>query len=259
MPINLADYEQGKSFNGDYDKALAQLQKRLSHILVAYIVYRRRAIVVFEGTDAAGKSGIIQRLTSGWDPRHFNVWPIGVPTQEEKEHHFLWRFWSKMPSAGKIAVFDRSWYGRVLVERVEHLATPEAWQRSYDEINEFESQQREDGTNIVKLFCHITQETQDDRFKRRLTHPWKHQKLGVPDFEARDKWDEYNAAFSDMFKQCSMHWAPWHVIDANNKKAARITALTLIADELEKNLPTAPPPIDPEIVKLAKEKLDLDI
>ncbi|MFT8737175.1 MAG: polyphosphate kinase [Zymomonas mobilis] len=259
MSVNLADYEQATPFKGDYDKTLAQLQKRLAHILVAYIVYRQKAIILFEGQDSSGKSGIIQRLISGWDPRHFRVWPIGVPTEEEKSRHFLWRFWSKMPANGEVSIFDRSWYGRVLVERVDKLATDEEWQRSYDEINEFESLQCENGTKIIKIFCHITAKTQDERFKRRLDHPWKHVKISVADFHARDKRDEYKKAFLDMFDQCSMHWAPWHIIDANDKPAARIHALTLIADELEKNLPTAPPPVDPEIIKLAKEKFGIDI
>lgn len=259
MSVNLVDYEQGKPFNGDYDKTLAQLQKRLAHILVAYIVYRHKAVIVFEGQDSSGKSGIIQRLVSGWDPRHFRVWPIGVPTEEEKAHHFLWRFWTKMPSDGEIAIFDRSWYGRVLVERVDALASVDEWQRSYDEINAFESLQCENGTRIIKIFCHISAQTQDERFKRRLMHPWKHVKIGTADFHARDKRDEYKKAFLDMFDQCSMHWAPWHIIDANNKQAARIQALGLIADELEKNLPTAPPPLNPEIVLLAKEKFGIDL
>ncbi|MGH6780966.1 MAG: polyphosphate kinase 2 family protein, partial [Sphingomonadaceae bacterium] len=154
MAIDLADYEKGARFDGDYDEALAAVQERLARIQVAHIVHGRRAIILLEGWDAAGKGGIIQRLTAEWDPRHFEVWPIAAPTEAEKERHFLWRFWTRLPRKSEINIFDRSWYGRVLVERVENFATEKQWRRAYDEINEFEAQQKEDGTTIVKLFIH---------------------------------------------------------------------------------------------------------
>ena len=142
LAIDLADYERGEAFAGDYDTALAQVQKRLSRLQVAHMVCNIRSMIVFEGWDAAGKGGAIQRLTMGWDPRHFHVWPISAPTEEERSRHFLWRFWQKIPGKGHIAIFDRSWYGRVLVERVEHYAAERQWRRAYDEINEFEAQQQ---------------------------------------------------------------------------------------------------------------------
>ncbi len=258
MGIDLAEHEKGEKFAGDYDAALADVQERLARIQVAHIVHGKRSIILFEGWDAAGKGGIIQRLTGEWDPRHFEVWPIAAPTPEEKARHFLWRFWNRLPGRSEISVFDRSWYGRVLVERVESFATERQWQRAYDEINEFEAQQKEDGTAIIKLFIHVTQETQDKRLKERLQHPWKRWKTGAEDFRNRARRDDYLKAMADMFDHTDTRWAPWHVIDGNNKKAARIAALTLIADKLEKSVPMTAPPADAELTALAKATFGAD-
>lgn len=255
MTITLSSYEAGKPFRGAYPKALSELQERLSRILVAHKIHRRSSIIVFEGWDASGKGGAIQRLTSKWDPRLFTVWPIGAPTEEERARHFLWRFWKRMPGAGEIAIFDRSWYGRVLVERVEGFAGEAEWRRAYDEINEFEAQQTGDGTTLVKLFMHVTQEVQDERLRARLEHPWKRWKLNADDFRNRDKRPDYLAAIADMFAHTDTRWAPWHVIDGNDKKAARIAALSIIADVLEKAVPQEPPPLSPELERLARVKL----
>ena len=258
MTIDLSDYEKGEKFDGDYEKALAKVQDRLARIQVAHIVHGRRSIILLEGWDAAGKGGIIQRLTAKWDPRHFEVWPISAPTPEEKARHFLWRFWNRLPGRSEISVFDRSWYGRVLVERVENFATEKQWRRAYDEINEFEAQQKEDGTNILKLFVHITQETQDDRLMARLQHPWKRWKTGAEDFRNRSRRADYLEAMADMFRNTDTRWAPWLVIDGNDKKAARIAALTTIADKLEKAIPMVPPPAGPDLIALAKATYGAD-
>ena len=252
MRLSLSDYEAGAKYDGDYDTDLAALQERLSRILVGHIVHRRRSVVVCEGWDAAGKGGAIQRLTSGWDPRAYRVWPIAAPTAEEKARHFLWRFWKRLPAAGEIAIFDRSWYGRVLVERVEGFASEAEWRRGYDEINAFEAQQAADGTAIVKLFFHVTRETQDERLQARVEHPWKRWKVTPDDFRNRTKRSAYLTAIEEMFAETNTKWAPWHVIDGNNKKAARIAALTTVAEALDKACPTRPPPIDPEVKRLAK-------
>ncbi|WP_414899832.1 polyphosphate kinase 2 family protein [Sphingomonas flavalba] len=257
MTIDLNAYEAGDKFQGDYADALAAVQKRLARIQVAHIVHKRRAVVMLEGWDAAGKGGIIQRLTAEWDPRYFEVWPIGAPTTDEKERHFLWRFWQRLPANGDIAVFDRSWYGRVLVERVEGYATEAEWKRGYDEINEFEARQIDSGTTLVKLFVHITQDEQDRRFLHRFEDPWKRWKTGAEDYRNRARRADYLAAMADMFAETDTRWAPWRVIDGNNKKAARIAALTAIADHLEKHVPMAPPEADPELIRLAKDNLGL--
>lgn len=254
MTIDLRDYESGQGVD-HYKKTLGKLQKRLSRIHYAHIVHRRRAIVMFEGWDAAGKGGIIQRLTAEWDPRYFEVWPIAAPTPEERAHHFLWRFWRRLPGDHNIAIFDRSWYGRVLVERVEGYASAAEWQRAYGEINDFEAQQVGTGTTLVKLFVHITQETQDERLRARLEHPWKRWKTGLDDYRNRARRADYWEAMAEMLERTNTCAAPWTVIDGNCKKAARIAALSAIADALEANVPMIPPPLDPEVEKVAREAL----
>jgi len=255
LPINLADYERGAAFDGDYDAALADVQQRLSRLQVAHVVCGLRSMILFEGWDAAGKGGTIQRLTSGWDPRHFHVWPIGAPTEEERGRHFLWRFWQKLPGKGKIAVFDRTWYGRVLVERVEAYASERCWRRAYDEINEFEAQQQADGVHIVKIFLHVTQKEQDRRLAARLEHPWKRWKVTPEDFRNRARRADYIDAINDMFRETDTRWAPWQVIDGDHKKAARIAALTHIADALERVVPVKPPELDPDFARYAASQL----
>ena len=255
MPINLADYERGAAFDGDYDAALADVQQRLSRLQVAHVVCGLRSMILFEGWDAAGKGGTIQRLTSGWDPRHFHVWPIGAPTEEERGRHFLWRFWQKLPGKGKIAVFDRTWYGRVLVERVEAYVSERCWRRAYDEINEFEAQQQADGVHIVKIFLHVTQKEQDRRLAARLEHPWKRWKVTPEDFRNRARRADYIDAINDMFRETDTRWAPWQVIDGDHKKAARIAALTHIADALERVVPVKPPELDPDFARYAASQL----
>lgn len=253
MPIALADYEAGGKYAGDYAADLAVLQDRLARIQAAHIVHSCQTVILFEGWDAAGKGGIIQRLCAEWDPRWFEVWPIGAPSDEEKARHFLYRFWKRLPGKREIAVFDRSWYGRVAVERVEGFATERDWQRGYDEINEFEAQLAESGTIILKLFVHVTQEEQDRRLAARLDDPWKRWKTGAEDYRNRARRADYLKAYADMFDRTDTRWAPWAVIDGNGKKAARIAALTHIADTLERRVPMVPPPRDPHVEALARD------
>ncbi|WOE76647.1 polyphosphate kinase 2 family protein [Alterisphingorhabdus coralli] len=253
MTINLSDYEKGASFDGDYGDALKAVQRRLARVHFAHIVHQKRAMIVFEGWDAAGKGGIIRRMSAEWDPRYFEVYPIGAPSKAEKERHFLWRFWRNLPGTRNISVFDRSWYGRVLVERVEGFCTEEQWRRAYDEINEFEAQQVDDGTTLIKIFLHTTQKTQDKRFADRLNTPRKRWKMTADDFRNRARREEYLTAYADMFAHTDTRWAPWAVFDSNNKKAARIAVMNHIADRLEEAVPVEFPEIDAELVKLAKK------
>jgi polyphosphate kinase 2 (PPK2 family) len=255
MSIDLADYERGRRYKGDYKSDLADLQERLEHTQVAHIVHHKAAVVMLEGWDAAGKGGIIQRLTAEWDQRNYEVYPIAAPTAEEKTHDFLWRFRTRMPAPGNIVVFDRSWYGRVLVERVEGYATPDEWQAGYAEINAFEEALVESGTTLVKLFVHTSQEEQDKRLLARLVDPWKRWKTGLDDFRNRARRAEYLAAMHDMFAQTDTATAPWHVIDGGNKKAARIEALTIVADALAREVPMDPPELDPEVERVARAAL----
>jgi polyphosphate kinase 2 (PPK2 family) len=253
MTIKLADYEKGPAFEGDFDKALEKLQKRLEKIQVAHIVHRRRSVVMLEGWDAAGKGGIIKRMTALLDPRYFEVWPIGAPTAEELGRHFLWRFWTRLPADKHISIFDRSWYGRVLVERVEGFCPDKEWKRGYDEINEFEAQQVDSGTAIVKLFVHITQDEQDRQLAQRLDDPFKRWKTGAEDYRNRAKRADYVAAIHAMFERTNTRWAPWQVIDGNDRKSARIAALSHIVEALEAHVPMAMPDADPAVAALARE------
>lgn len=255
MAIDLKDHERGARFDGDHHAALKALQERLWRIQVAHIVERRAAMIVLEGWDAAGKGGIVKRMTADWDPRYFAVHSIAAPTREELARHFLWRFWKRLPGLGHIHIFDRSWYGRVLVERVEGFTAEAEWRRGYDEINAFEAQQVAVGTTIVKLFVHITQETQDEQFAQRLDDPWKRWKTGAEDYRNRARRTDYLAAINDMFERTDCHDSRWHVIDGNNRKAARIAALTAVADALERNVAMTPPTIDPDFEAMARAAL----
>jgi AMP-polyphosphate phosphotransferase len=255
MAIKLSDFESGKKYGGDYDADILALQERLSKIQVAYIIHGKSAIIAFEGWDASGKGGAIGRLTSGWDPRYFQVWPIAAPSEEERVRHFLWRFWKRLPGKGDINIFDRTWYGRVLVERVEGYCTEADWQRGYDEINEFESQQCENGVTLIKIFLHTTQEEQDARFRERLENPWKRWKTGKDDYRNRARRADYLKAYAEMFERTDTRWAPWTIIDGNNKKASRIAVLKAVADALEKGVSMKPLAVDPELLVLAESVL----
>jgi polyphosphate kinase 2 (PPK2 family) len=251
--IDLSDYERGRRYQGHYRHDLCRLQVKLSRILAAHIVHKRRAIVMLEGWDTAGKGGAIQRLTAEWDPRHYEVWPIAAPTAAEKKHDFLWRFRKRLPPPGNISVFDRSWYGRVLVERVEGYASEPEWRASYDEINAFEDVLAQDGITLVKLFFHITQKEQDKRLAARLDDPWRRWKSDPDDYRNRARRLDYLAAMAEMFARTDRPESPWIPIDGNDKKAARIAAMTAIAERLEQGVPMAPPPLDPAILAMAEQ------
>jgi AMP-polyphosphate phosphotransferase len=251
MKIDLSDFEEGPKYAGDYDDDLKQLQDRLAELQALHIIHGCRTLIVFEGWDAAGKGGAIKRLTAQWDPRYFQVYPISAPTPEEKERHFLWRFWNKLPRAKEITVLDRSHYGRVLVERVEGFCSEVEWRRGYDEINEFEQRQTEIGTKIIKIFLHVTQKSQDKVLKERLETPAKRWKVTEEDFRNREKRGAYIEAIEDMLAKTDTPGAAWKVIDGNNQKAARIAVLKYIAEELSRSIPNEFPEIGAEIKQLA--------
>lgn len=259
MTIALENFESGRKHEGDYDADLAALQSRLARIQIAHIIHGRAAVIAVEGWDASGKGGMISRLTAGWDPRWFEVWPVSAPSEEERVRHFLWRFWKRLPGKGEINIFDRTWYGRVLVERIEGFCSEKDWKRAYDEINEFEAQQKDNGVTLVKLFMHVTQEEQDKRLLERLQDPWKRWKTGKEDYRNRNRRKEYLTAYHDMFERTDTRWAPWTVIDGNHKKAARIAALTAVADQLQKQVPMTPLEADAELVALAEKELGVTI
>tara|TARA_R110002073_G_scaffold195786_1_gene354824 strand:- start:4270 stop:5100 length:831 start_codon:yes stop_codon:yes gene_type:complete len=242
-----------------YQSKLKKLQERIAHIQQVYYLQSKRAIIVFEGWDASGKGGVIRRLTEKLDPRGFSVIPISIPNPDEQSRHYLYRFQKELPKAGAITIFDRSYYGRVLVERIEGLASNKEWQRAYCEINEFERLLSDDGVRIIKLFLHITPEEQLIRFYERLHNPYKHWKITEEDFRNRLKWKDYESAINDMFKQTSTNIANWNLIAANMKWYARIQALEIICAKLEKGVDIIPKPLDPELIEVAKQLLGITI
>ncbi len=243
----------------EYEARLAELQRRMLHVQQAYYHEKRRAVILFEGWDAAGKGGAIRRLIEPLDPRGCIVWPIGPPTPDEQGRHYLYRFWTRLPVPGTLAVFDRSWYGRVLVERVEGLVRHKAWRRAYDEINEFERMLTDDGVRVVKLFLHITADEQLRRFAERLRNPYKRWKLTEEDIRNREKGSEYLEAIEEMFDRTSTERAPWRAIAANYKWQARTAVLEAVTEHLSAGVNLVPPPLDPAVQRAAARRLGLDI
>jgi polyphosphate kinase 2 (PPK2 family) len=212
----------------EYREKLKSLQLELLHLQRQLLESKRTLVLVFEGPDAAGKGGIIKRVVERLDPRHIKVWSVVKPTPEEYQHHYMWRFWNKLPKHGEISIFDRSWYGRVLVERVEGFATRAEWQRAYEEINQFEKLLVDDGTVLCKFYVHITKEEQLSRFEAREADPYKRWKINDEDWRNREKWDQHNEAAEDMFRKTNTKYAPWNLIEGNFKWHARIKVLKLV-------------------------------
>ncbi len=237
-----------------YDVRLTELQRKLERAQHAYLFTGDRAVIVFEGVDAAGKGGTIRRIAWALDPRSLKVWPIGAPDAIEQKQHYLQRFWTRMPTSGQIAIFDRSWYGRVLVERVEGFAKPKDWKRAYGEINAFEQQLADEGIRVIKIFLSVTKDEQLKRFEERLRDPLKRWKLSYEDFRNRDKWDAYVEAIDDMFDKTSTRHAPWHAIQSDHKPSARLAAIGVIVEGLHKGMTWSEPTIDPKVLKVARQE-----
>ncbi|WP_284665948.1 polyphosphate kinase [Myxococcus sp. SDU36] len=225
MTLAAVDPSVSAGESAKYEKTLKTLQERVFALQIQNYLAGRKAVVVFEGWDASGKGGAIRRLTTLMDPRGYKVWPISAPSEEERRHHYLWRFWRKTPGAGEVCMFDRSWYGRVLVERVEGFAKPAEWRRAYDEINAFEHMLTADGVRMVKFFIHIDKKTQLQRFREREADPAKRYKLGEEDWRNRAKWKRYEAAIQEMLDRTHRLDAPWHVVPGNDKRYARLEVL----------------------------------
>jgi AMP-polyphosphate phosphotransferase len=194
------------------------------------------AVLMFEGWDASGKGGAIKRLTQVLDPRGYTVVPIAAPQGDEKRHHYLWRFWKHLPKAGHFTIFDRSWYGRVMVERVEGYCSEEAWQRAFREITEFEHQLADFGTVVGKFFLHIDKKEQLKRFGERGKDPYRAYKLTDDDWRNREKWDQYETAIDELLERTSTTFAPWTVVEANDKLHARVKVLKTVVGSLERAL-----------------------
>ncbi|MCL1631222.1 UDP-galactose-lipid carrier transferase [Sporolactobacillus sp. CPB3-1] len=220
----------------EYEKLLTKYQLKL--LTMQHLLRERQlgVLFVFEGWDAAGKGGAIKRAVANLDPRGVRVWPIAAPAPHEKRYHYMQRFWRKIPQYGEIAIFDRSWYGRVLVERVEKLAEPEEWKRAYKEINDFEKMLTEDRYMVEKFWLHISKEEQLKRFKKRAGDPLKQWKITDEDWRNREKWDQYVTAAEEMFEKTDTKAAPWHIIPANSKAYARIAVIRQMATSIERHL-----------------------
>jgi polyphosphate kinase 2 (PPK2 family) len=240
------------------DRLVKKHQDQLVRIQQALLFTGGRAVVVFEGMDAAGKGGTIRRLAWAMDPRALKVWPIGAPNEIEAKQHYLQRFWTRLPEKTQMAVFDRSWYGRVLVERVEELIPKEAWTRAYQEINEFEHQMVEEGIQVVKVFLHVSKEEQRRRLIERLRDPLKRWKLTYDDFRNRSRWADYVEAIEDMFDRTNTKIAPWHVVPSDDKPAARAEALGILVNRLSADLDLSLPPLDRKIARMALKMLGKD-
>jgi polyphosphate:AMP phosphotransferase len=215
-----------------YRRKLAKYQGRLQDLAWRAHRERRSLVAVFEGWDAAGKGSAIRRVTAAIDPRLYHLVQYAAPTDEERAHHYLWRFWRNIERDGRATLFDRSWYGRVLVERVEHLATPAEWQRAYHEINQFEEQLVEHGSIVAKFWIHISPEEQLRRFKEREETPRKQYKITPDDWRNRDKWHDYELAVEDMVAHTSTARAPWTLVAGNSKYYARIQILKTLCKAL---------------------------
>ncbi len=219
-----------------YENKLDALQARLGPLARRAWQKQRSTVIVFEGWDAAGKGGSIRRLTAAMDARAYRVVPIAAPTDEERAHHYLWRFWRHVPRAGYVTIYDRSWYGRVLVERVEGFASEDEWRRAYSEINQFEEQLTEHGVVLVKFWVHVGKDEQLRRFEERKKIAFKKHKITEEDWRNREKWDAYEAAVNEMVARTSTRRAPWTLVSGNDKRWARLQIAQSVCQRLEEAL-----------------------
>jgi len=220
----------------EYQERIEKLQARALRAARELRKQETSTVLVFEGWDAGGKGGCIRRLTWSIDPEDYRLLPIAAPSDEERARHYLWRFWRRMPGPGGIAIFDRSWYGRVLVERVEGFASEAEWRRAYGEINDFEGQLVEHGTVVAKFWLHLDADEQLRRFEARAETDYKKYKLTDEDFRNREKWPRYEEAANEMFARTNTELAPWYLVPANDKRFARVEVLQKVCKAMERAL-----------------------
>jgi len=234
--IRLEDLDHPQVSNSEYNAKLKTQELKLLELQRIMSKTGMNLIVLFEGPDASGKGGAIKRLVERLDPHLLKVYSIIKPTEEEYRNHYMRRFWLRLPPEGRMSVFDRSWYGRVLVERVEGFATEAEWKRAFDEINTFEKMLTDAGTLIVKFYLQVDKKEQLARFKSRQADPYKHWKVTPEDWRNRRKWTQHVVAAEEMLERTSPKTAPWHVIGANHKNYTRLKVVTVVASALEKAL-----------------------
>lgn len=255
MPIELTDFERGAPFSGDADAAISSLQDRIARLQLSQIVHRKRAIILFEGWTGSNKRSVLKKLAGALDPTNVRVVNVASRKDDDDDRHWLAPFWSRIPSAGDTTIFYRSWYRRVVEDRTLGTIDDKGWARACDEINEFEAQQRDHGTVIVKLYFHLTAEQQAANLQKWQEDPWlRHLKDHQPVIGLGQR-ERAVEVLQDVFKQTNTRWAPWHVIDDNDATAGCIAALTVIADLLEKAMPAEPPAIGETIVPFRQPKV----
>ncbi|HEX9027628.1 MAG TPA: hypothetical protein VF823_00555, partial [Anaerolineales bacterium] len=231
----------------EYAAQLVKYQVALYKLAYQVYVQQRPVVIIFEGWDAAGKGGAIRRITEKIDPRGYVVYPIAAPKGDDATHHYLWRFWRRLPESGQIAIFDRSWYGRVMVERIEGFCSEVEWKRAYREINQFERQLVDFGSILFKYWIHIGKDEQLRRFDSRAGDKLRSWKLTEEDWRNREKWDLYEEAVNEMLLKTSTISAPWTVVEGNSKPYARVKVLKTLVDKLSRELgldPFAPETAD---------------
>lgn len=253
MAVDLTQFERGAPFDGDYHAALAGLQQRLARLQIAQVVHGKRALVIFEGWAGAGKKVALKRLVASWDPCHVTTRCVGAIDGRDDGRHWLAPFWSALPPAGDTTIFHHSWYRRLIDDRAGGL-DGKRLARACDEINEFESQQRDHGTLIVKLFFHLSADEQLRRLNERRADPWRRHLAESEPPPSRDERAATTAALNDMFLATDTRWAPWRVVDANNKHGSRIAALTLLAEAFEKAMPAEPPAAGDTVIAFPNQK-----
>ena len=241
MPVDLTKFERGDPFVGSYPAALSALQQRIAELHLALVVHGRRAIILFEGWEGAGKRRALKALSSALDPCHVTTHCTLADEQSGSSRHWLAPFWSTLPQAGSIALHYRSWYRRAVDDKALGRASPKQWLRACDAINEFENQQHEHGTVVVKLFFHVTAETQKARLQARQEDPWARHLMSPDDLRSLAARKAYFAAWTDCFAQTDTRWAPWTILDAGDSQASVIAALEAVALALTKSVPAEPP------------------
>ncbi|MDP9422204.1 MAG: polyphosphate kinase [Pseudomonadota bacterium] len=241
MPIELTDFERGEPFSGDAAAAMASLQDRIARLQLSQIVHRKRAIILFEGWTGSGKRAALKKLVGALDPTHLRVISVGGAAETDDDRHWLAPFWSRIPAAGDTTIFYRSWYRRIVEERVAGGLDDKRWARACDEVNEFEAQQRDHGTLVVKLFFHVTADRQAATLRERQEDPWRRHLLSKESVSGLGLREQNLEVLHDLFAHTDTRWAPWKVIDSNDETAGCLAALGVIVDQMEKAMPAEPP------------------